>query len=173
MERRRNLKLIWFSESTSVLLTVSNVPEIDGRLNGNTYEEANTLIILRAIDVAQLNSFQHIRIISPDTVVLLLLIHYYPQLPVMVLFESDGHKINISAAYEVQEPEKSNEFLGVHVLSGSDQTSTFNEKTNATCWKAFLDAGEDMLATFAGLGVTDDLADLTVTSLEKCGALVL
>ena len=57
MERRRNLKLIWFSESTSVLLTVSNVPEIDGRLNGNTYEEANTLIILRAIDVAQLNSF--------------------------------------------------------------------------------------------------------------------
>ena len=57
MERRRNLKLIWFSESTSALLTVSNVPEIDGRINGNTYEEANTLIILRAIDVAQLNSF--------------------------------------------------------------------------------------------------------------------
>ena len=57
MERRRNLKLIWFSESISVLLTVTNVPEIDGRLNGNTYEEANTLIILRAIDVAQLNPF--------------------------------------------------------------------------------------------------------------------
>ena len=57
MERRRNLKLIWFSESISVLLTVTNVPDIDGRLNGNTYEEANTLIILRAIDVAQLNPF--------------------------------------------------------------------------------------------------------------------
>ena len=53
-------------------LTVSNVPEIDGRLNGNTHEEAETLMILHAIDVAHLNPFWQVRIIYRDTDVLLL-----------------------------------------------------------------------------------------------------
>ena len=63
--------------------------------------------LLHAIDVAHLNPFQHVRIISPDTDMPLLLIHYYPQLPVLVLFESGSNKVNIGAAYEVLEPEES------------------------------------------------------------------
>ena len=88
-------------------LTVSNIPDIDGRLNGNTYEVAGTLIILHAIDVTHFNLFQPVRIISSGTDVLLLLVHYCSQLPVMVLFESGSHKINIGAAYEVLGLEKS------------------------------------------------------------------
>ena len=38
----------------------------------------------------------------------LLLIHYYPQLPVLVLFESGSNKDNIGAAFEVLEPKESN-----------------------------------------------------------------
>ena len=134
-------------------LTVSNVPEIDGCLNGNTHEEADTFMILHAIDAAHLNPFRHVRIISPDTDVLLLLIHYYPQLPVLVLFESGSHKINIGVAYEVLGPEKSNTLLGFYAFTGCNQTSKFNRK-------AFLDASEDALTAFADLGVT-------VISLEK------
>ena len=55
-------------------------------------------------------------------------------------------------AYEVLGPEKTNAFQ-------------VNEKSKATCWKAFLDASEGVLTAFVDLGVMDDLADLTVASL--------
>ena len=148
-------------------LTVSNVPEIDGRLNGNTHEEADTLMILHTIDVAHLNPFWYVWIMSLDTDVLPLLIHYYPQLPVLFLFESGSQKINIAAGYEVLGPKQSNAFLVFHAFTCFDQTSRFNENSKATCWKTFLDASEDVLTTFADLGVTDHLADLRVTSLDK------
>ena len=104
---------------------------------------------------------------SLDTDVLLLLIHYYPQLPVLVLFESGSQKINIAARYEVLGHKQSNAFLVFYAFTCFDQTSRFNENSKATCWKTFLDASEDVLTAFADLGVTDHLADLTVTNLEK------
>ena len=54
-------------------LTVSNMPEVDGRLNANTQEEDDTLMILYAIFVAHVSPFLHFCIILPDTDVLLLL----------------------------------------------------------------------------------------------------
>ena len=44
----------------------SNVSEVDGRLSGNTHEEADALMILHAIDVAHSSPFWHVRIIYPD-----------------------------------------------------------------------------------------------------------
>ena len=114
-----------------------------------------------------INLFWRICIISPDTDVLPLLIHYYPQLPVMLLFESGSHKINIGAAYELLGPEKSNVYLGFHTFTSCDQTSKCNMKSKATFWKTFLDASEDLLAAFADLGARNDLADTTLTRLEK------
>ena len=93
--------------------------------------------------------------------------HYYYYLQLKVLFESCNHKINIGAAYEVLGPEKSNSLLRFHVFIGCEQTSKFNGKSKATCWKTFLDASEDVWAAFANLGVRGDLADTTLTSLEK------
>ena len=62
----------------------SNVSEIDGRLSGNTREEADALMILHAIDLAHSSPFWHVRIISPDTDVRLLFMHYYSQLLVLI-----------------------------------------------------------------------------------------
>ena len=118
--------------------TAFNVPEIDGRLNGNTHKETDTLMILHAIDVAHLNPFWHVCIISPDTDALLLLIHYYPQLPVLVLFESGFHKINIGAAFQVLGPEESNVLLGFRAFTGCNQSCKFNVNSKAACWKDFL-----------------------------------
>ena len=64
-------------------------------------------------------------------------------------------------------PEKSSALLGFHAFTGCDQTSKLNGKSKETCWNTFLDTSEGVLAAFADLGVTDYLADLTVTSLEK------
>ena len=91
-------------------LTISAVPETDGLLNGNAQEKADTLKILHEIDVAHC-PFRHVRIISPDTDVVT--IHYYLQLPLLVLFESGSHKINIGVAYEVLEPEKKQRTFGI------------------------------------------------------------
>ena len=147
--------------------TVSNIPEIDGRFDGNTHEEADTLMLLHAIDVAHLNPFRHVSIISPDTSVFLLLIHYYPQIPVLVSFESGSQRSILLRLMKFWDLKKSNAPLGFHAFTGCDKTSKFNRKSKATCWKAFLNASEDVLNTFVDLGVPDDLADLKVTSLEK------
>ena len=104
--------------------------------------------------------------LTVDTDVLLLLLHYYPQLPVLVLSESGSQKINIAEGYRDLGPKKS--FLVFHVFPGRDQTSRFNWKSKAACWKTFLDAKEDVLTAFTDLGVMGYLADLTVTSLDKC-----
>ena len=77
----------------------------------------------------------------------MLLMHYYPQLTGLVLDESGSHENNIGAVYEVLGPEKSNTLVGFHAFS--------------------FFASEDVLPAFADLGVTDELADLTVTCLEK------
>ena len=45
-------------------LTVSNVPEMDDRLNGNTHEEVDTLMILHPVEVVHLNLFWHVQIMS-------------------------------------------------------------------------------------------------------------
>ena len=92
----------------------------------------------------------------------------YPQLPVMVLFESGSHKINIGAAYEVLGPQRSNTFSGFHDFTGCDQTSKFNWKLKATCWKTFLDGSEDALAVYTDLWVRDNVADTTLTIFDKC-----
>ena len=90
-------------------------------------------MLLHAMDVAHLNPFLHVRIISPDTDAFLFLIYCYPQLQVMVLFESGNHKISIGAAYEVAGPEKNSALLVFHAFSGCDYTSKFNGKSKAIC----------------------------------------
>lgn len=90
-------------------------------------------MLLHAMDVAHLNPFLHVRITSPDTDAFLFLIYCYPQLQVMVLFESGNHKINIGAAYEIVGPEKSSALLVFHAFTGCDYTSKFNGKPKAIC----------------------------------------
>lgn len=108
-------------------LTVFNIPVIDYYLDGNTHEEAHTLMILHAVDVAYLNPVWHVCIIS----------------------------------------QKSETLLEFHAFISCDQSSKFNGNSEATYWKAFLYVSEDVLAAFPDLRVRNDLADATLTSLEK------
>ena len=90
-------------------------------------------MVLHAMDVAHLNPFRYVRIMSLDTDAFLFLIHYYPQLQGMVLFESGNHKMNIGAAYEIVGPEKSSALLLFHAFTGCDYTSKFNGKSKTIC----------------------------------------
>jgi len=58
--------------------TISNIPESNKEeLNNHNHEEADTLMILHAIDVASCNPFRKVIVCSLDTDVFLLLIHHY------------------------------------------------------------------------------------------------
>ena len=62
--------------------TITNIEALNSeKLNGHDHEEADTLMILHAIDVAACNPFRRLIVSSPDTDVLLLLIHYYASIP--------------------------------------------------------------------------------------------
>lgn len=59
----------------------SNIPNY--RIPNHDHEEADTLLILQAVDIASTNPFMGCCIYSPDTDVFLLAIHYYHMLPMV------------------------------------------------------------------------------------------
>ena len=63
------------------LCSETNIAEYPDTLKTHDHEEADTLLILQAIDVATSDPFAECVIFSPDTDVFLLLIHYSEILP--------------------------------------------------------------------------------------------
>ena len=93
---------------------------------------------------------------SPDTDVLLLLIHHYPQLPQSILFSTGRgenlRNIDIGRCYENIGQEHSDALLGFHTLTGCDQAGRFNGKSKAFWWKHFLTADKYILDAISQLG---------------------
>ena len=56
--------------------TKTNIQGFNLDLANHDHEEANTLLVLHAINVGKSNPFQECIIVSPDTDVFLLLVHY-------------------------------------------------------------------------------------------------
>ena len=63
------------------LQSQSNIDNYSPELLEHDHEEADTLLIVEAIDVARNDPFTECYIYSPDTDVLVLLIHHYQMLP--------------------------------------------------------------------------------------------
>ena len=59
---------------------VSNIENYPQELLQHNHDEADTLLILQAKNVCDMNPFCEVYISSPDTDVFILLIHFYPQL---------------------------------------------------------------------------------------------
>ena len=63
-------------------------------------EEADTLIILHALDVAKENPLKKCIVLSPDTDVFLLIIYYYQSLPYFHIFMGESQcNIDIQICY--------------------------------------------------------------------------
>ena len=153
-------------------VTVSNITGIEPKLNGNTHEEADTLLTLHALDVTRQNPFRQLHVFSPDTDVFLLLIHYYPQLPTLTKFKTgQGSKkrlIDVHAAYEALGPDKSAAVLAFHAFMGCDQTSKFSGKSKLACWKIFIQSDNNIIEAFQQLGENDgDVNIKVIKHLEK------
>ena len=134
-------------------ITKSNINAIDPNLNGHNHEEADTLMILHAIDVGKQNPFRKLLVKSPDTDVFLLLIHHCQELPLDTEFVTGRgehtRSISVVAANQVLGDERRQALLGFHAFTACDQTSKFSRKSKRACWLKFINSDEAIMTAFS------------------------
>ena len=150
--------------------SVTNINDLSISTN-HDHEEADTLLILHATEIAQRSAFSDCVIYSPDTDVFLLLIHFYESLPILTKFKTGKgeyqREINIGTCFESLGPLKASAILGFHTFTGCDQTGKFNGKSKSTCWKTFMKCDSKILTALSDLGTSQNLPRLeTLEALE-------
>ena len=123
-------------------------------------EEADTGIILHALDVTKRNPFTDLVISCSDTDVLLLLLHYFDDLCTSTVFRTLKHDIELGEVHEHLGREICKSLLGFHALTGCDQTGKFFGFTKLSCWKNLMQCQPDVVNALQKLG------DCTTTEVE-------
>lgn len=133
-------------------------------------EEADTKILLHAIDATAFGA-THIDIISPDTDVFVLSLRRFPKLCENTSFVTGRgqrhRKIQLGPIVRSLGLSKTAALPGFHAWSGADNTGSFAGKGKLTCWKAFLNADEEIVTALADLGTTAHPPPSTVAAIEK------
>ena len=139
------------------------------KLNGHNHEEADTLMILHAIDVAECDPFRKLIVSSPDKDVFLLLIHFHQDLSSDTHFLTgigDNRRlISISKAQQSL-ADRWSSLLGFHAFTGCDTTSKFLGKTKLSCWRTFIIASPHILEAFKHLGKLETDNEAIIHGLE-------
>ena len=116
--------------------SVTNIPDLAVEMSIHDHEEADTLLILHAIEVSKTSPFHECIIYSPDTDVFLLLVHYFPELSLATKFQTgkgdQNRTIDVGTCYEAIGPSRAAAILGFHTFSGCDQTGKFCGKSKST-----------------------------------------
>lgn len=136
----------------------------------STQEEADTKIVLHALDAAS-NGATQLLIYSPDTDVLVLCLRRYPELCVKTSFVTgtgqNRREIELGAISSALGSSKLAALPAFHALSGADVTGSFSGKGKPACWKVFKDADEDVVNALGCLGTTLYPEEKTVALVEK------
>ena len=136
--------------------SITNLDQFPEELRRHDHEEADTLLLLHCWDIGRQNTFNECIVYSPDTDVFLLLVHFYESLPQSLLFRTgrgkDLRSICIKSCYEAIGPNRAKALLGLHTLTGCDQTEKFSGKSKSFWWKNFLDADSEILDALGELG---------------------
>ena len=151
----------------------SNYEEFSEDLKIHSHEEADTLLVLHALDVSNCGrKVDSLHIFSPDTDVFLLLVNRYSQLcPNTVFVTGRGllrREIQLKNIYDSIGKDKADALLGFHAFTGADTSGRFAGKTKKTAFKIFMSSPQDVLRVFQCLGKGITLpSEETVTALEK------
>ena len=78
----------------------SNLADLEESLKTYGQEEADTGIVLHAIDVCRRGRFSELTISCSDTYVLLILLNYFEQLPSTTIFKTTEHCYNFRQIFE-------------------------------------------------------------------------
>jgi hypothetical protein len=161
---RREKKNVTVSFRGEALSTFMNADRLR-----STHEEADTKLILHAVDAAQRGATR-IRIFSPDTDVLVLAIRRVPMLPENTAFVTMGtikREIFLQPIFDSLGPKRAAALPGLHALSGADVTGSFSGKAKTSFWKKFIEAEDCTLIALSSLGVTDNISESTLLEIEK------
>ena len=143
--------------ATSGTHTKGNV-DIPDTLLSHSQEEADTLLILHASNCP---NDTELVVSSPDTNVLLLLVHMYPSSPISTVFFPGNcpTKRNISqqGIYNKLGSKCAFGLLGFHALAGSNMSGRFAGRAKDSCFKAFIFCDDKILDALAMLGNDTDL----------------
>ena len=139
----------------------TNIDGFEEALKEHSQEEAATLMVLYALEIAERDPFSKVCVVSPDTDVFLLFISMFPRLCKDIIFKTGSgdnlREIDIDAAYEALDPKHSSAILGFHAFTGCDQTGKFYGKTKAFCWKTLIESSDEELAALQKLGESEEL----------------
>ena len=134
----------------------TNIEQFPEDMRQHDHEEADTLLVLHCWDIARHDPFTECTVYSPDTDVFLLLVHHFESLPQSLIFRTgrgkDLRDISIRSCYEAIGPKHARALLGLHTLTGCDQTGRFSSKSKSFWWKQFLEADTDSLNALSELG---------------------
>lgn len=135
----------------------------------STHEEADTLMILHAVEVAGTGFEVHIY--SQDTDVLLLALRRVPMLgtrPAMIMGTGERRRIiQLKPIYDKLGSDKASALIKWHALTGCDTTGHIQGKGKKGCFKAFLNASSTVLAALNGLGEGAEPSDSVVEGCEE------
>ena len=119
-------------------------------LRGN-HEEADTRLILHLCEAVD-ELYERVLVISGDTDVLLLLVHFMPTKPVEVwMISATAKRRKCDSVHEASQGLKRSvktNLLSFHALTGCDTTSAFHGYGKKSCWKTFLN--QPLLVTGIG-----------------------
>ena len=114
---------------------------------------------------------QNFEVSSPDTDVLLLLVHMYPQLPTSTVFITGKSRlkrtISVCNIFTNLGQRRASALLGIYALTGSDMSGRFAGRTKDWCFKAFMSCDDEILDALAMLGNATDLPSEACSQLER------
>ena len=135
----------------------------------STQEEADTIMILHALDASR--SGYTVHILSPDTDLFVLGLSNLLQLgkdTCILVGQGDKQRlVPLKPIHDVLGNEKAKALLGFHAFTGCDTTGRFAGKGKRTCWKAFNKSSQQVIQAFCELGAGTVPSAETVKSLEK------
>jgi len=126
--------------------------------NVSTQEEADTLMILHAVEIAASGDTLHIY--TQDTDVLLLALRRVPKLgrnAALIMGTGDRRRtVLLQPIYDALGPRRAAALVNWHALTGCDTTGHIRGKGKVTCFNTFMAAGPSMISALINLGLGDE-----------------
>ena len=145
---------------------ITNILDLDPSLRNYSHEEADTGIVLNALDVSKRYLFTDLAICCSDTDALLILMYYHEQLTSNIVFKTTVHSYFVGETYENLSPSIRNTLLGFHAFAGCDQTGEFSGFGKSSCWTTLMNSSKKVLDAFQELGLPDDPSNSLLDGLE-------
>ena len=145
----------------------SNLADLEESLKTYDQEEADTGIVLHAIDACRRDAFSELTITCSDTDVLLILLYYFEQLPSTTIFKTTEHCFNLPQIFGRFTPRVCKILLGFRAFTGSDQTEKFHGFSKRSFWEIFTSSTNKTLNAFINLGTNDLNPGIDYCSLES------